>query len=320
MEIIQRAFEMLPNTAPFDVTGHPSMSVPCGLSDVLPAGMMLTAKHFDEVSIYRAASAFEKAGDWMVRLWRSWRRHSLKLFAINSSGRDAASVDRPAALWHWTCGRGTEVIAEIRNTQTVVVLALCLLGIWLAAESALAQEVVEKPTWSVGDWWEIGRYRFTVSNRNEDRYEMIRTPNGRNANLSAAAPYKVVVAVDGWISERIRPDRSVSEALEDKKHDWVRFPLTVGSEWVFYVLGKSRRGKSQRYDYECRAVSWEELQIAGNSVRTLRIACQSWTRSNPKHRADHTVWYAPEAKRYIKLVSHYTGGPTFDCSAWSVRP
>src|SRR5712664_3206361 len=64
MEIIQRAFEMLPNTAPFDVTGHPSMSVPCGLADGLPAGMMLTAKHFDEVSIYRAASAFEKAGDW----------------------------------------------------------------------------------------------------------------------------------------------------------------------------------------------------------------------------------------------------------------
>jgi Asp-tRNA(Asn)/Glu-tRNA(Gln) amidotransferase A subunit family amidase len=26
--------------------------------------MMLTAKHFDEASIYRAASAFEKAGDW----------------------------------------------------------------------------------------------------------------------------------------------------------------------------------------------------------------------------------------------------------------
>jgi len=64
MEIIQRAFEMLPNTAPFDVTGHPAMSVPCGLSDGLPAGMMLIAKHFDEPAIYRAASAFEKAGDW----------------------------------------------------------------------------------------------------------------------------------------------------------------------------------------------------------------------------------------------------------------
>jgi amidase len=64
MESIQRAFEMLANTAPIDVTGHPSMSIPCGMSDGLPAGMMLTAKHFDEVAIYRAASAFEKAGDW----------------------------------------------------------------------------------------------------------------------------------------------------------------------------------------------------------------------------------------------------------------
>ena len=26
--------------------------------------MMLTGKHFDEIAIYRAASAFEKAGDW----------------------------------------------------------------------------------------------------------------------------------------------------------------------------------------------------------------------------------------------------------------
>ena len=63
-EIIQPAFEMLPNTAPFDVTGHPSMSVPCGMSDGLPAGMMLTGKLFDEVTIYRAASAFESRADW----------------------------------------------------------------------------------------------------------------------------------------------------------------------------------------------------------------------------------------------------------------
>jgi Asp-tRNA(Asn)/Glu-tRNA(Gln) amidotransferase A subunit family amidase len=30
----------------------------------LPAGMMLVARHFDEPAIYRAASAFEKAGEW----------------------------------------------------------------------------------------------------------------------------------------------------------------------------------------------------------------------------------------------------------------
>jgi amidase len=62
--IIQRAFEMLPNTAPFDCTHHPSMSVPCGTVDGLPVGMMLTGRMFDEETIYRAAAAFEKGVDW----------------------------------------------------------------------------------------------------------------------------------------------------------------------------------------------------------------------------------------------------------------
>ena len=63
-EVINRAFEMLPNTCPFDVTGHPAMSIPCGLIDGLPVGMMLIGKNYDEATIYRAAFAFEQAGDW----------------------------------------------------------------------------------------------------------------------------------------------------------------------------------------------------------------------------------------------------------------
>ena len=63
-EILARAFEMLPNTAPFDVTGHPAMAVPCGLSEGLPVSMMLIGKSYDESTIYRAAAAFEGAGDW----------------------------------------------------------------------------------------------------------------------------------------------------------------------------------------------------------------------------------------------------------------
>lgn len=61
---IMRAFEMIANTAPFDVTGHPAMSLPCGLSDGLPVGAMLIGKHWDESTIYAAAAAFEAAGDW----------------------------------------------------------------------------------------------------------------------------------------------------------------------------------------------------------------------------------------------------------------
>lgn len=60
----QRGFEMLGNTSPFDVTGHPAMSIPCGMSQGLPIGLMLVAKHYNEATIYRAAHAFEQIGDW----------------------------------------------------------------------------------------------------------------------------------------------------------------------------------------------------------------------------------------------------------------
>ena len=60
----QRAFEMLPNTSPFDVTGHPAISLPCGVSDGLPIGLQLVGRRYEESTIYRAAGAFEQAGDW----------------------------------------------------------------------------------------------------------------------------------------------------------------------------------------------------------------------------------------------------------------
>ena len=58
-EIVARALEMVPNTPAFDLTGHPSISVPCGKVKDLPVGLMLTGRHFDEMTVYRAAHFFE---------------------------------------------------------------------------------------------------------------------------------------------------------------------------------------------------------------------------------------------------------------------
>ena len=63
-EYVQRALEMIGNTAPFDITHHPAMSIPCGMGDGLPIGMMLAGKRYAEATIYRAAYAFEQAEDW----------------------------------------------------------------------------------------------------------------------------------------------------------------------------------------------------------------------------------------------------------------
>ncbi len=66
-ELASPGFDPIVNTAPFDCTGHPAMSVPCGVRDGLPVGAMLVGRHWDEATIYRAAAALEAAGDW--RQW-----------------------------------------------------------------------------------------------------------------------------------------------------------------------------------------------------------------------------------------------------------
>jgi amidase len=60
-ESIARSTEMIVNTAPFDVTGHPATSVPAGLADGLPAGLMIIGRHFADGTCLRVARALEAA-------------------------------------------------------------------------------------------------------------------------------------------------------------------------------------------------------------------------------------------------------------------
>lgn len=63
--LMQHSWEMIANTCPFNVTGHPSISIPCGLGEGdKPIGLMLTGKHWQESTVYRAADAFERGTDW----------------------------------------------------------------------------------------------------------------------------------------------------------------------------------------------------------------------------------------------------------------
>jgi amidase len=63
-EITRRSWEPTRNTCPFNVTGHPAISLPCGMEDGRPIGAMLVGRHYDESTIYRAAAAFEGSGNW----------------------------------------------------------------------------------------------------------------------------------------------------------------------------------------------------------------------------------------------------------------
>lgn len=61
-EYVDLALNMQQNTCPFDVSGHPAFTIPCGTIDGLPVGMMLVGRHFDEETLIAAGRAFEQAG------------------------------------------------------------------------------------------------------------------------------------------------------------------------------------------------------------------------------------------------------------------
>ena len=55
-------------TFPFDLLGLPAISVPCGFSpDNMPIGVQFVGRAFDEVTVLRAAYAYEQATDWHTR-------------------------------------------------------------------------------------------------------------------------------------------------------------------------------------------------------------------------------------------------------------
>jgi aspartyl-tRNA(Asn)/glutamyl-tRNA(Gln) amidotransferase subunit A len=52
-------------TYPFDVTGQPAATVPCGFSeDGLPIGLQIVGRIHDDVTVLRASAAFEAAAPW----------------------------------------------------------------------------------------------------------------------------------------------------------------------------------------------------------------------------------------------------------------
>jgi aspartyl-tRNA(Asn)/glutamyl-tRNA(Gln) amidotransferase subunit A len=63
------AGEALRLTFPFDLTGQPALTVPCGFTTSgLPIGLQLIAGHFGEATLLRLGHAYQRVTDWHLRL------------------------------------------------------------------------------------------------------------------------------------------------------------------------------------------------------------------------------------------------------------
>lgn len=60
---------LLPNTNPFNLTGMPALSVPCGFTaGGLPIGLQIVGRRWDEVTVLRVGAAYERATQWHRRV------------------------------------------------------------------------------------------------------------------------------------------------------------------------------------------------------------------------------------------------------------
>jgi hypothetical protein len=198
--------------------------------------------------------------------------------------------------------------ASVLLATLVSALVACFADPAAAQSRSADPRVIERPEWALGDWWELtdsgGTRRLTVVARGSGYYVLVRTAPGTRGYDSPAAT-KFHAGVDGWITKTVQPDGEVTEA--EYNLEWVRFPLSVGKTWSFSAHTPTKTGGKAQFDFYCRAEAWETIRIADRDVRALRIGCQSSHRREASG-TTHVVWYAPDAKRVVRLVSQYAGG------------
>jgi amidase len=63
-ESLTRGVLLLNNTEAFNLTGHPAITLPCGMRGGFPVGLQLIGKHLDEATLFKVARHFEEKFNW----------------------------------------------------------------------------------------------------------------------------------------------------------------------------------------------------------------------------------------------------------------
>jgi aspartyl-tRNA(Asn)/glutamyl-tRNA(Gln) amidotransferase subunit A len=67
-DAVEQALTLTRFTAPFNFSGFPAISLPCGFTDQgLPIGLQIVTRPWGEAALLRAAQAYESATEWHQR-------------------------------------------------------------------------------------------------------------------------------------------------------------------------------------------------------------------------------------------------------------
>ncbi len=72
-DAVERARQLTRFTAPFNLTGMPALSIPCGFTkNGLPIGLQIASRAWNETSVLRTGYAFQSVTDWHTRKHSTW--------------------------------------------------------------------------------------------------------------------------------------------------------------------------------------------------------------------------------------------------------
>jgi hypothetical protein len=104
-------------------------------------------------------------------------------------------------------------------------------------------------------------------------------------------------------------------------YKYLDFPMHVGKEWSFEALALSASGVTALYFNRMRVEGYEKVSVKAGTFNAFRIAhYQENRRVNPPRMLHASHWWSPEARAFVKRVSHSTGwGRDFELELYTLK-
>ncbi len=181
-----------------------------------------------------------------------------------------------------------------------------------AALPCLAQ-TAERPAWDIKDRWE---YKLTQKNDgnkvSEYSHEIKKIEDGKIIITRQNKNAEGVFAGRGeeiYSSDMNFMSASANQAVRTPDSRMLQWPLEVGkkyaaeSEWT--NTSTSQKGFNE---YKATVESYEDVTVPAGTFKAYKVVLKGFwnrrdTQFNGSGRSTQTLWYAPDAKRWVKWVS-----------------
>lgn len=169
----------------------------------------------------------------------------------------------------------------------------------LACSAAIAQDVVNAPHVSVGDYWTY-QVQFNGTVRSE-RHSILRADNEIHVHTGGQ---RVTVYKGAWtmIAVRRKADNSVIFTLTPG-HKSIPFPLGVGdkSSQVTTIRNEESRESTRRRS-TWTVLGWEDVTVPAGTFRTVRLERREVDviAGGESNETFATIWYSPDTRRFVQ--------------------